>query len=810
MRAPAPTRLLGERLVARRALSPDALEAALLLQATHQVRLGELLVAEGLASEAEVWEELAAGWGTPSSDPSASAPDPGCASILAPAEARRLQVVPFKLTPDEVWIAAADPTNEEVRAGVTAPKGLSIRWFAAAPTVIRRAQLSLYQDAMVATAVTTLRDTQPDASAERQLSPRQRNLTLSMVALTVLVLIVWRGAALVAAMAVVTFAYAIWLAYRTRIVVRGARAGSGERVPAAEVEGLRDLPVYTVLCPIFREAGVVPELLRQLQALDYPRSKLDVKLLVEEDDRETRDRLAQLQVPHFCEVVAVPPGGPRTKPKACNYGLQLARGEYVVIFDAEDRPEPDQLKKALVVFRRHAGDEGAPLGCVQARLAYHNADQNWLTGWFALEYLSWFDFFLPGLVSLGLPVPLGGSSNHFPIAALRRVGSWDPFNVTEDADLGVRLHRAGYRTRIVDSVTWEEANSDFVNWTKQRSRWGKGYFVTWAVNMRHPLRLWRDLGARGWISVQLTLAGTYVTAVLNLLLWSLMAIWIFGQPAAVAALFPPEIYYLALLELLLGNFFFVYVTLWCATESGAFALTRLALTYPAYWVMMSVAMVKASFQLLTDHVYWEKTTHGLTPPPSAPGTGAGPPLEVVGRRKAVLAGTVGGPHRSGAPGAAGGSPPRRWPAQAITIVGLAALVAATWGSLGASGLAPQGHGGATVATASGPAPSHQGAWADPRRAGGHAAPRRTPRRLDDGGAGGSQGSVPRPAGSQPAPATPSPPLPGTPQLPLPGTPPLPVPSVPPLPLPTSSLLAGRLAAGGGLAILLALGSVTSA
>jgi cellulose synthase/poly-beta-1,6-N-acetylglucosamine synthase-like glycosyltransferase len=164
---------------------------------------------------------------------------------------------------------------------------------------------------------------------------------------------------------------------------------------------------------------------------------------------------------------------------------------------------------------------------------------------------------------------------------------------------------------VVESTTWEEANSDFVNWTKQRSRWGKGYFVTWAVHMRHPLRLLRQLGLRGWLSLQITLAFTYAAAVVNLLLWGSMVVWILGQPSSIAALYPPAIYYLAMLELILGNFFFLYITLWCATESGEFELSRLALTYPVYWVMISIAMAKATIQLLTDHVYWEKTTHGL-------------------------------------------------------------------------------------------------------------------------------------------------------------------------------------------------------
>jgi cellulose synthase/poly-beta-1,6-N-acetylglucosamine synthase-like glycosyltransferase len=487
----------------------------------------------------------------------------------------------------------------------------------------------LWSDHLAGTATTTIQDHDPETSAERLFTRPQIAVALATAAVAITALLIWTSHVLVAVMTVLVVGYALVGIFRTLVTLRGSRVGSGERVSAAELRDLDDLPVYSILCPIYQEANMVSELLGHLERLDYPRAKLDVKLLVEEDDAETRERLVQLRVPSFCEVVVIPNVGPRTKPKACNYGLQLARGEYVVIFDAEDRPEPDQLKKSLVVFRRHLRLGSESLACVQAQLGFFNARQNWLTGCFALEYISFFRFFLPGLVSLGLPVPLGGTSNHLPLNVLRAVGAWDAFNVTEDADLGVRLHRAGYRTVIVDSVTWEEANSDFVNWTKQRSRWGKGYFVTWAVNMRHPVSLWKELGWLGWCSVQLTLAASYFSAVLNLLLWGLMAVWILGQPSAVASLFPPAIYYLALLELVLGNFLFIYMTLWCATESKAYGLTGLALTYPVYWLMISVAMVKAALQLLTDHVYWEKTTHGLIEPPAALGPAGS--IAVVGR-----------------------------------------------------------------------------------------------------------------------------------------------------------------------------------
>jgi cellulose synthase/poly-beta-1,6-N-acetylglucosamine synthase-like glycosyltransferase len=321
----------------------------------------------------------------------------------------------------------------------------------------------------------------------------------------------------------------------------------------------------------------------------------------------------------------VPAEGPRTKPKACNYGLQLARGEFCVIYDAEDVPEPDQLKKALAVFRR----SGSEFGCVQAKLNYYNPNQNAITKWFALEYTSWFDFFLPGLVDLRLPVPLGGSSNHFRTVMLCELGAWDPNNVTEDADLGMRLHRAGHQTALMDSLTLEEANSDFVNWMRQRSRWGKGYFISWLVLMRHPVQLWRDVGWRATVAMQLTLGGTFGVALLNLLVWLMTLLWSLAQFQIIGYLFPAPMYYIAMLELVLGNFFFMYMAVWSAEHRKSYDLTHVGMLSPVYWLMASLAMLKAGMQLITRPTFWEKTVHGLFET-IGPSTDAAPAVELTG------------------------------------------------------------------------------------------------------------------------------------------------------------------------------------
>ena len=183
----------------------------------------------------------------------------------------------------------------------------------------------------------------------------------------------------------------------------------------------------------------------------------------------------------------VPPSHPQTKPKACNFALRFARGEYLVVYDAEDRPEPDQLRKVVATFRRSPPNTA----CLQCRLNYYNVNENWLTRMFTLDYALWFDQMLPGLERLGMPIPLGGTSNHFRIDVLRELHAWDPFNVTEDADLGIRLGQKGYRVGIVDSTTFEEASCRAGQWMRQRSRWMKGYMQTLLVHTRRPLHLIR-------------------------------------------------------------------------------------------------------------------------------------------------------------------------------------------------------------------------------------------------------------------------------------------------------------------------------
>ncbi|HYA67301.1 MAG TPA: glycosyltransferase family 2 protein, partial [Acidimicrobiales bacterium] len=381
------------------------------------------------------------------------------------------------------------------------------------------------------------------------------------------------------------------------------------------------------------------QLVANLGALDYPRHRLDLKILVERDDDATLAAVLAHARSDF-DVVVVPDEMPRTKPKALNYGLTLARGEIVTIYDAEDRPDPLQLRKAVVAFQRLP----ASVGCLQARLDYWNSEQNLITRWFGTEYLQWFRLFLPALAGGDAPVPLGGTSNHVRRVLLQGVGAWDPYNVTEDADLGIRLRRGGYRCVVLDSVTWEEANSDYVNWNRQRSRWYKGYLQTWLVHMRHPSVLIDELGWRGWIEFNAFVGGTPVLALINLAFWSLTILWFAGHFGFIQALFPAVLYYPALICFVFGNVAMVYLSVISARMSERNSLVWAACLVPLYWLMMGIAALKAFWQLFVARSFWEKTVHGLVPDavrrgphaastarPSASGPGTtAPPFAAVG------------------------------------------------------------------------------------------------------------------------------------------------------------------------------------
>lgn len=452
--------------------------------------------------------------------------------------------------------------------------------------------------------------------------------------------------------------------YFLAVIFRGGAAllswfGCGEAiVSAAELKNLRDddLPIYTVLLPLYRESGIAAKIVRNIGRLDYPPDKLDVKLLLEADDPETKEALRNAALPSYCSILVVPDAQPKTKPRACNFGLREARGEFCVIYDAEDAPEPDQLKKAVILFRRENSEK---LLCAQAKLNYYNARYNLLTRLFTVEYSTYFDLTLSGYQLFGLPLPLGGTSNHFRTRLLQEVGPWDPFNVTEDCDLGIRIYERGYRTTLFNSTTYEEANSKLGNWLRQRSRWVKGFLQTHLVHYRDPFSVTRRLGVYGATGGFLAVGGSVLMMLANPVFWALLLCYVLlllhgsahGLSLAAQIVGPhapdslyrglefgsislrawplvytgagedpfwatfSQIFFVLSLIMLFANLIFIATGIAACIKRKNYDLIPAALLMPFYWLLISIAAWKGFLQIFTKPFYWEKTVHGLTEQP---------------------------------------------------------------------------------------------------------------------------------------------------------------------------------------------------
>jgi glycosyltransferase XagB len=380
------------------------------------------------------------------------------------------------------------------------------------------------------------------------------------------------------------------------------------RAPPAEPANpavIARLPTVSIMVALYKESDIAARLVRRLSRLDYPRALLDIMLIVEEDDRLTRDAVARADLPGWIRVMVAPRGRVKTKPRALNFGLAQCRGSIVGVYDAEDAPEPDQIRK--VVDRFH--QRGPQVACLQGRLDYYNPHRNWLSRCFTIEYAAWFRVVLPGMQRLGLALPLGGTTLFFRRDVLEDLGGWDSHNVTEDADLGMRLARHGYQTEVIDTTTHEEANCAALPWVRQRSRWVKGYMMTYLAHMRRPVLLWRQLGPRAFVGFQVLFLGSLTQSLLAPLMWSMLALQMgFGHPVA---------------GVLNQGTIMAIVILFAAAEAlnvfvGVIGLRRSGHDLSAAWVptlilyfpLQALAAYKALWEVLTCPFYWDKTAHG--------------------------------------------------------------------------------------------------------------------------------------------------------------------------------------------------------
>ncbi|MDR6754941.1 cellulose synthase/poly-beta-1,6-N-acetylglucosamine synthase-like glycosyltransferase [Mycoplana sp. BE70] len=370
-------------------------------------------------------------------------------------------------------------------------------------------------------------------------------------------------------------------------------------------------PVYSVFVALYREADVARQLVGMLERLDWPRSRLDIKLICEADDAATLDVLRSLPLGPQFEIVTVPPGLPRTKPKALSYALPAARGEFLVVYDAEDRPHPGQLMEAWTMFRSGP----AELACLQAPLVISNAGASWISALFALEYAALFRRLLPLLAAKRLPMPLGGTSNHFRTEVLKRCGGWDPHNVTEDADLGLRLYRMGYTCDTVDLPTLEDAPEDIRTWLGQRTRWFKGWLQTWLVLMRQPVRVVGEMGVMPFAVFQVLIGGLLLSSLTHPLLIAYVGhvAWRMAGEGPYA----PGVFHLSLFVIDIANIFGSYAVFIALGRAPMDRRERTAVGWrwglvAPYWMLISVAAWRAVAELRNKPFVWNKTAHRPT------------------------------------------------------------------------------------------------------------------------------------------------------------------------------------------------------
>lgn len=446
----------------------------------------------------------------------------------------------------------------------------------------------------------------PHRASQRSLGLAQGLVWLALCGLGLLAFLTAPGVTLQRLVFAVQLAFVIYAFWRCLLAV----ASLNMPAPRSPIRG-QTLPRYTVLVALLDEAEILPQLVERLAAIDYPRDRLEGYLLLEAHDRVTIAAAHACPLPPWLQVRVVPEDGQRTKPHALNHGLAAARGRFVTVYDAEDAPDPLQLREAA---ERFAADRTGSLWALQSPLRIRTrerSDSRFLDRQFAVEYAALFEVTLPAMSRLGLPFPLGGTSNHFRVDALRAVGGWDAHNVTEDADLGFRLWRAGGRLGTLSRPTYEPPPGALVDWLPQRTRWLKGYMQTYGVHTRDL----RGLGWRGCLSLLLTVGVALGSAAIH----AATLAWVVASVAiAVAAGLQPATPIFAM-SVLAGGTSAAWLTGHVGARRAGIAYTPADMIVgPAYWSLLSLAFYHALWRLVREPFAWDKTRH--SPDPGRTGT----------------------------------------------------------------------------------------------------------------------------------------------------------------------------------------------
>lgn len=599
--------LLGQVLVQQGAISRADLRDALALRERYDCLLTDILLNRGLVSECDLMRALAVQWRCPVADFTCQPPDPALFALLPPERWIELQAVPWRRTLDGIQIATARPDQfHTVRLALPASFG---------PVTMALAQRDVVLDEILrqplSDMVTRAETRVADHESCRGWDTARFRRGLMLFVLCFLIFSIMAPALL----AVIIGGLSIITLTGTTLMKSVAALCSLRHVSRSIIA--RDnpdplpptLPPISILVPLYKEKEIASHLIRRLQRLTYPKELLDICLVVEADDDTTRQVIAKTRLPRWMRVITVPRGGVRTKPRAMNFALPFCRGDIIGVYDAEDAPDPDQISQVVSRFHRR----GSKVACLQGVLDYYNARTNWLSRCFTIEYAMWFRVVLPGLQRLGLILPLGGTTLFIRRSALEQLGAWDAHNVTEDADLGIRLARHGFRTEFVPSTTGEEANCRIIPWIRQRSRWLKGFAMTWSVHMRNPRLLIRQVGWWRFVGLQLLLPCALGQVLLAPLLWSLWLIPL-GLWHPVQGLLPAAWLAAVALLFLVAEVLNMLVNLLGVTSAHHRHLRIWVPLMHFYYPLNALAAYKALYEMLDRPFYWDKTGHGLFAP----------------------------------------------------------------------------------------------------------------------------------------------------------------------------------------------------
>ncbi len=610
--APARRVLLGEILHERGALSRADLERAVALQSRAEARFGDILLANNMVTSDELYEALAWQYDTMVADLRAEPPDVRLIDRLGADTCIRKGIVPWKRVGGATVVICSRP-DEFATLREDLPEEFGEVHLAIAPEEdIQHALIAARHRSLSRMAETRVEVSQSCREWNRGVIGRVA-VAILLTLFSIFAISPLFGFALLTAWAVLTMvlnsalkvsAAGMYLYRRKRQKVAFFSKRHG---PA-----IGKLPTVSILVPLFREREIAGRLVRRLEALEYPRELLDICLVVEEDDTLTRATLAEADLPRWMRQITVPRGAVQTKPRALNFALDFCRGSIIGVYDAEDAPDADQIHR--VVRRFH--ERGRDVACLQGILDFYNTRTNWLSRCFTVEYATWFRVILPGLEQLGFVIPLGGTTLFFRREALEELGGWDAYNVTEDADLGVRLARAGYRTELLDTVTEEEANCRPWPWVKQRSRWLKGYAMTYGVHMRDPGQLWRDIGAWRFLGIQIIFFCSLSQVALAPFLWTFWALPL-GLPHPLAGLMPTGMMVGLSVAFILSELITIAVGMVAVSAPKHRFLRLWVPSLHFYFPLATLAAIKGFWEILTKPFYWDKTTHGVFDVPVA-------------------------------------------------------------------------------------------------------------------------------------------------------------------------------------------------